>query len=190
MENITHVTNKGTSEFGLANTNKLLKQYPYATGLKTGSTSKAKYCVSATANKDGIELIAVIMGAENYKVRFSEAESLLNYGYGVCKLYNDANDEMLENQLVKGGVKDEVKCEATGPFSYLSTDGTAVEGIEKKIEFQKEIVAPVKKGTTVGKITYSLAGKVVGSIDIVATENVEKSGYSHFLEKLLQAFWL
>lgn len=190
MENITHVTNKGSSEFGLANTNKLLKQYPYATGLKTGSTSKAKYCVSATANKDGIELIAVVMAAENYKVRFSEAESLLNYGYGVCKLYNDANDEVLQNQLVKGGVKDEIKCEAKGPFSYLSTDGTPVEKIEKKIEFQKEIVAPVKKGTTIGTITYSLDGENVGSVDILATETIEKSGYGHFLEKLLQAFWI
>lgn len=190
MENITHVTKKGASEFGLANTNKLLKQYPYATGLKTGSTSKAKYCVSATANKDGIELIAVVMAAENYKVRFSEAESLLNYGYGVCKLYNDKNDEAIENQLVKGGVKSEVKCEAMGPFSYLSTDGTAVESIKKEIVFEKEIVAPVEKGTTIGKINYSLNGKIVGSVDIVAVENVGKSGFGHFFEKLLHAFWL
>ena len=86
MENITHVTNKGSSEFGLANTNKLLKQYPYATGLKTGSTSKAKYCVSATASKDGIELIAVVMAAQDYKIRFKEAETLLKYGYGVCRM--------------------------------------------------------------------------------------------------------
>ncbi len=190
MENITHVTNKGSSEFGLANTNKLLKQYPYTTGLKTGSTSKAKYCVSATANKDGIELIAVVMGAENYKIRFSEAESLLNYGYGVCKLYNDKNEDEIKNQLVKGGVKSEVKCQATGPFSYLSTDGTSVDSIEKEIVFEKEIVAPVKKGATIGKINYSLNGKIVGSVDIVASETIKKSGYSHFLEKLLQAFWL
>ena len=190
MENITHVTAKGTSEFGLANTNKLLKQYPYATGLKTGSTSKAKYCVSATANKDGIELIAVIMAAPNYKVRFSEAEALLNYGYGVCKLYQDNDDMKLDNQKVKGGVKSEVQCEAANKFSYLSTDGTPVEGVEKKIVYEKEITAPVKKGAVIGKITYTLGGKDIGSVDIVATEAVEKSGYSHFLEKLLQAFWL
>ena len=72
MENITHVTMQGSKEFGLANTNKLLKQYPYTTGLKTGSTNKAKYCVCATANKDGVELIAVIMGCPNYKDRFTE----------------------------------------------------------------------------------------------------------------------
>ena len=190
MENITHVTNKGTSEFGLANTNKLLKQYQYTTGLKTGSTSKAKYCVSATANKDGIELIAVIMAAPNYKVRFSEAESLLNYGYGVCKLYQDNDESKLANQLVKGGVKEEVECEAAGRFSYLSTDGTPVDGIEKKIVYEKEITAPVKKGAVIGRITYSLNGNEIGSVDIITTEAIEKSGFSHYLEKLLQSFWL
>ncbi len=190
MENITHVTNKGTSEFGLANTNKLLKQYQYTTGLKTGSTSKAKYCVSATANKDGIELIAVVMAASNYKVRFSEAEALLNYGYGVCKLYKDDNEDIFENQIVKGGVKSEVRCQAKGSFSYLSTDGTPVEGVEKKITYKKELAAPIKKGTAIGSITYSLNGKDIGKVDIIATEDIEKSGYAHFFEKLLQAFWL
>ncbi len=67
MENITHVTRKGSSEFGLTNTNKLIRQYPYATGLKTGSTSQAKFCVSATAEKDGLKLIAVIMAAPDPK---------------------------------------------------------------------------------------------------------------------------
>lgn len=190
MENITHVTDKGTSEFGLANTNKLLKQYQYATGLKTGSTSKAKYCVSATANKDGIELIAVVMAAPNYKVRFSEAEALLNYGYGVCKLFKDDNVEVLESQMVKGGVKSEVKCKAAGPFSYLSIDGTPVEGVEKKVTYKKELAAPIKKGAAIGSITYSLNGKDIGNVDIVATEDVAKSGFSHFFEKLLDAFWL
>ena len=83
MENIVHVTEKGSSEFGLANTNKLLKQYEYCNGLKTGSTSLAKYCLSATATKDGISLIAVVMAAPDYKVRFSEAKAMLTYGYGV-----------------------------------------------------------------------------------------------------------
>ena len=85
MENITHITDKGQSEFGLSNTNKLLKQYQYTTGLKTGSTSKAKYCVAATAKKGDVELIAVIMAAPDYKIRFKEAKGLLEYGFGVCK---------------------------------------------------------------------------------------------------------
>ena len=105
MENITHVTNKGESEFGLANTNKLLKQYPYANGLKTGSTSKAKYCVAATAKKDNIDLIAVVMAAPDYKVRFKEAETLLKYGYSVCKLYKDENNDLTKYIKVKQDFK-------------------------------------------------------------------------------------
>ena len=89
MENITHKTQKGESEFGLTNTNKLIRQYEYATGLKTGSTSTAKYCLSATAEKDGIELIAAVMAAPDYKARFADAAALLNYGYSICRLYED-----------------------------------------------------------------------------------------------------
>ena len=92
MENITHTTARGSSEFGLTNTNKLIRQYEYATGLKTGSTGKAKFCVSATASKNGVDLIAVIMGAEDSKSRFKDAVTLLNYGFGKCQIYNSWPD--------------------------------------------------------------------------------------------------
>ncbi len=190
MENITHVTDKGSSEFGLSSTNKLLKQYQYTTGLKTGSTSKAKYCVAATAKKDGIELIAVVMAAENYKVRFSEAESLFNYGYGICRLYRDDEALAMENVTVRGGVIDEVSCAKEDDFSYLSIDGTDVSAMEKVVSYEKEIAAPIKKGTAVGKITYSLNGTEVGSVDIVATEDVPKAGFSHYFKQVLEKLWL
>ena len=91
MENITHVTKQGTKEFGLSNTNKLLRMATsfQVTGLKTGSTSLAKYCLSATAEKDGVRLIASIMAAPDFKARFADAQTLLNYGYANCKLYED-----------------------------------------------------------------------------------------------------
>ena len=190
MENITHITNKGESEFGLANTNKLLKQYQYATGLKTGSTSKAKYCVSATAKKDDIELIAVIMAAPDYKLRFSEAETLLKYGYGVCNLYSDKNDITLESQPVKGGVKDEVKCVPESGFSYITTDGTPVDKVEKTITYKEKIMAPIDKGTIIGKITYTLNGKEIGNVNIITSETVEKAGFGYSLKKLFEAFLL
>ena len=91
MEDITHTTGRGSSTFTLSSTNRLLKQYQWATGLKTGSTSKAKYCVCATAEKNGIQLIAVIMTAPDYKTRFDDAVTLLNYGYSVCAIYRDEN---------------------------------------------------------------------------------------------------
>ena len=111
MENITHTTNKGTTEFGLTNTNKLVRQYEYATGLKTGSTGEAKFCVSATAKKNGIDLIAVIMAAEDSKSRFKDAVNLLNYGFGKCQLYEDTEPEKLKDLPVDGGVKDTVALE-------------------------------------------------------------------------------
>ena len=95
MENITHKTQKGESEFGLTNTNKLIRQYEYATGLKTGSTSKAKFCVSATGRKDDIDLIAVIMAADDSKARVRDAITLLNYGFGKCQKYTEKKQKKM-----------------------------------------------------------------------------------------------
>ena len=106
MENITHTTRKGTSEFGLTNTNKLIRQYEYATGLKTGSTGLAKFCVSATAKKNDIELIAVILGADNSKTRFQDAVTLLNYGFASCQIYKDYSPPKLGKIKIIGGVKE------------------------------------------------------------------------------------
>ena len=101
MENITHTTKKGTSEFGLTNTNKLIRQYQYATGLKTGSTSDAGFCVSATAEKNQMEMIAVIMAAKDSKARFSDAMTLLNYGFGKCMKYMDEGLEAIAPEMKK-----------------------------------------------------------------------------------------
>lgn len=114
MENITHETKKGSKEFGLTNTNKLIRQYQYATGLKTGSTDEAKFCVSATAKKDNMELIAVVMAAPDSKTRFQDATTLLNYGFAKCQLFTDKNKDSLKNLKVTGGVSDTV------PITYKS----------------------------------------------------------------------
>ena len=190
MENITHVTNKGESEFGLANTNKLLKQYPYATGLKTGSTSKAKYCVAATAKKDDVEMIAVIMGAPDYKVRFKEARTLLEYGYGICKLYKDSNNDLEKYVKVKGGVNETVKIMAKETFNYVSTSGESFSDIKKDISINKKVVAPIKKGDTIGKINYYLGEKKLGEIELVACKDVEKASYITTLKKIFSKYLL
>ena len=134
MENITHETKQGTSTFTLNSTNKLLKQYQYTTGLKTGSTSKAKYCLSATASKDGIDLIAVVMGAPDYKVRFADAQTLLTYGFGVCKIYTDDNRDALPSLTVEGGVEEQVPLAYGGEFRYLDVTGSDLTAIEKVTE--------------------------------------------------------
>ena len=187
MENITHTTNKGTSEFGLSNTNKLVRQYEYATGLKTGSTGDAKFCVSATAEKNDVELIAVIMAAENSKQRFQDAVTLLNYGFGKCQIYTDDNPDPLPDAEIQGGVLDQISVEYGDSFTYLDTSGANLNNIEKEIVLDEPVPAPVEKGTVLGKVVYRLDGKDIGSVDIVAVENVSKAGFSDYLLQALDA---
>lgn len=190
MENITHTTKRGTEEFGLTNTNKLIRQYPYATGLKTGSTSLAKYCVSATAEKDGIEMIAVVMAAPDPKGRFADATALLNYGYAKCSLYQDLEEQPEVVIPVRYGVQEEVQGIYDGTFSYLSTTGEDLTSIEKKWLCVKELTAPVAEGQEIGKLTYMLGDKELGSISILASEAVEKAGYSEYLLKAFDSMLL
>ena len=180
MENITHVTMQGSKEFGLANTNKLLKQYPYTTGLKTGSTNKAKYCVCATANKDGVELIAVIMGCPNYKDRFTEAQSLLQFGYTTCKLYQDENPPERMPILVKGGIDKQVPAVYKEKFSWLFVSGEDFSNMEKMLT-TNELTAPIEKGEQIGTVTYRLNGKELGSIGIYAEESVREAKFFDYL---------
>ncbi len=183
METITHVTAKGSSEFGLSNTNKLLKQYEWTTGLKTGSTAKAKYCLSATAQKDGIEMVAVVMACPDYRARFPEAAALLNYGYAGCKLYKDEEMPQLPPIEVTGGVQEQALLSYAGEFSYLAMNGENLEAIEKHLELTKQ-KAPLEKGSKVGTLTYLLDGKIIGSIDVVTEEEIEEAKYFDYWKRL------
>ena len=189
MENITHATKRGTEEFGLTNTNKLIRQYPYATGLKTGSTSLAKFCVSATAEKDGIELIAVIMAAPDPKGRFADATALLNYGYAKCTLYRDTDELPQVTVPVRGGVEEEAAGEYAGSFSYLSTTGQDLTDMKKKWYAKTEVEAPVEKGQQIGKLVYYLDGQELGKIEIVAAKAVDRADYLHYVKKGF-GYWL
>lgn len=183
MEDITHVTNKGSTTFGLANTNKLLKQYEGCTGLKTGSTSVAKYCLSATAQRNDIELIAVIMAAPDYKTRFSEAAALLNYGFASCTLYCDEHPPVLPKTPVLNGVQEMVGGCYDGCFSYLSTTGESFETMEKQLVFKENLEAPVTAGDQIGELIYILGKKEIGRIPIVASEDVARAGYMDYMKK-------
>lgn len=189
MDTITHVTEKGTSEFGLTNTNKLIRSYDGCVGLKTGSTSVAKYCVSTVAVRDGITLISVVMTAPDYKVRFKDAAAMLNLGFGSCSLYVDENKKPLSNIAVEGGVKEELACDYEGAFRYLDTKGAALDQIEKKIKQKDKVKAPVKKGDLAGTAEYYLDGKKIGSVNFRFREGTEKAGYSDYVEKVWKQFW-
>ena len=143
MEDITHETRQGSSKFTLNSTNKLLKQYPFTTGLKTGSTSKAKFCLSATAT--------------DYKARFKDAQTLLSYGFNISDLYLDENTDPLQNMRVQGGVEDTVPVKYQSEFRYLDTEGNSLDGVEKKIELPEIAMAPFAEGDTAGRAVYLLA---------------------------------
>lgn len=179
MENITHVTKQGSKEFGLSNTNKLLKMATNfeVTGLKTGSTSLAKYCLSATGKKDGVELIAVILAAPDYKVRFSDAVTLLNYGYATCRMYRDEEPGEVPPIVILNGIKDTAEGKLNGTFSYLSMTGEDFGGIEKEWAFEEGMEAPINEGDILGRLVYRLGGKEIGSVDIIATENIRKANF-------------
>lgn len=184
MENIIHRTAQGEKEFCLTNTNKLIRSYEGCVGLKIGSTSVAKYCVSAVAQRGEMTLLAVVMGAPDAKVRFKDAAALLDYGFGNCDLYLDENRINPDSVPIKGGVKEEVACRYTGEFRYLDTEGKNLSQIEKKNVYMKNLQAPVKKGDIVGEAQYLLDGKVVGKTDIVAAKSVKKAGLWDYIKHI------
>ncbi len=190
MEDITHVTPQGTSNFTLSSTNKLLKQYQYTTGLKTGFTSKAKYCISATASKDGIDLIAVVMGAPDSKTRSGDVQTLMTYGFGTCNLYIDENKDTLNPLTVKGGVKENVPLKYEGEFRYLDTQGSNLSAVEKIVELPESAQAPAVEGSEAGRVRYYLNGSEIGNVPILYAGTVEKAGFTDYLKKVFGFFLL
>ena len=159
-------------------------------GLKTGSTSIAKYCLSAVAERNGITLIASVMAAPDPKTRFRDAASLLNYGFSKCILYLDEALEELPSVKVRKGLKEEVSLTYAGKFRYLSTDGTKPDNIKKKKVLPKKITAPVKKGEKAGVQEYYQNGKKIGTLDILYAETVEKARYRDWAGRVAKAFLL
>ncbi len=173
--------------FGLTNTNRLVRFYNGATGLKTGSTSKAKFCISATANRDGMELICVIMAADTRDVRNAEAKTLLDWGYSNFELYK-CGAESLGNVKVTGGEKSNTET-AHVETSFVVKKGEAKK-IQKKIEIPECVAAPVKKGDKIGCVKLELSGINVGEIDIISLKDVEKIGFWDFFGRLIKGFFL
>lgn len=190
MEDIIHSTNQGESVFTLSSTNKLLKQYPYTTGLKTGYTSAAGFCVSATAKKDNISLIAVVMGAADSGSRNQDAISLFQHGFSVSRLYQDTRSLGCDNLPVKGAVVEEIPVACKEQFSYLDITGMDFTNVERNIMVQEEIEAPVAVGQVVGEIVYTCDGKELGRVPIVSLAVVEKATVGDYFGKLFTKYLL
>lgn len=163
----------GKSE--LVNTNKLIRNYKGATGLKTGSTSIALYNLSASATRDNLSLIAVIMKAPTTKIRFAEAEKLLDYGFSNFQYSKFSNEnDILKSISVQKGVKDSID------FAYETSVGALVKkgeskNVEQTINIPEIISAPINKGDVIGNIVYTIDGNEVAKVNIVANESVEKN---------------
>ncbi len=171
--------------FGLSNTNRLLRTYSGCTGLKTGSTAKAKFCISATAERNGLHLIAVIMGSPTRDERNELAAKLLDWGFANYAMFSD-KDGALEDVAVTGGVKNNVSLKHE-PFESI-VEKSALSGVETIYDIPETLAAPIKEGEKVGTVTFKIGDNILGTADIVAAESVDKIGFLTLLPRILR--WL
>ena len=165
----------------LVNTNKLIRFYDGATGLKTGSTGSAGYCLSATAEKNGMELIAVVLKGKTSDERFSDAKSLLNYGFSTWSLVTVTPDEVLPPVPVMLGVRGTVQPVLTSENTLL-VEKTLANSLTKEIALAESVAAPVYAGDTLGQLTVrDAAGNTVAELPILAGEDV---GHVTFVQML------
>lgn len=174
-------------EFGLTNTNRLIRFYKGANGLKTGSTSKAGFCISATAERDGMTLICVIMGAPTRDVRNEAAKKALDYGFSNYALYRAEGEEIIDFPVLRG--TSDVCRLAYDDFVYLGAKGS-IGDIEVTTDLPESVTAPLKSGEKVGTLVYSLGGEIIGEVDIKAAEDVKEISYFGMLGKLIKKFLL
>ena len=170
-------------EFTLTNTNRLVRYYDGCNGLKTGSTDKAGYCVSATAKRGNMQLIAVIMGAKTRDQRNQAARTLLDYGFANFALY-ESGERFIENAKVIGGKSDSLPLYSTDFACVI--DKTNLSKIELIYDIPECISAPIRKGDTVGSIIYKIGEDQIGKSDILAGEDINKITLSEIYGRILK----
>lgn len=188
MDKFTHETKKGTKEFGLSNTNKLLKQYNGCTGLKTGSTSTAKFCLSATATRNGVNLIAVVMASDDSKTRVKDASALLDYGFSHCQVMEDhTRAKDIGKITVTKGKKETVSYSRDIPAKIVLVKGSKSD-VKKQIRIG-QVKAPVKKGQVLGYIIYKRGDEILLKKPVKAIESVEKMNFLTSLTRLAERYF-
>ncbi len=169
--------------FTLTNTNRLIRFYNGANGLKTGSTSKAGFCISATALRDNMQLIAVVMGAPNRDTRNEIAKKLLDYGFA-CYSVASFEPRELDPLRLLGGLTDTVRI-GYGEFSAVVGKGKA-SAVEKRVTIPENLTAPVREGDIIGEVEYLLDGEVIGKANVTALESADKISYFGVLLGILK----
>ena len=179
------VVGKKQSKIGISNTNKLIKHYAGATGVKTGFTQQAKYCLSASAMRNNTHLIAVTLCAETSPIRFKDATNLLNYGFAnfesvkVC----GSNDKVATVKFEKGE-KENIDLVAKDDLSVLIKKGDNKD-FKKKVEIKQDLKLPIKKNTELGVVKVYRGKELVGETKIINTEDINKASYLQMLRRVV-----
>ena len=172
--------------FGLTNTNRLVRFYRGCTGLKTGSTARAKFCISATAEREGVSLICVIMAADTRDERNNTAAKLLDYGFATYSTYRAKEGTL--TLPVQGGVKS--ACSLAFDAFAATVEKGASGNVSATLELPESLTAPVRAGEEIGRVVYVLEGKEIGSVPVIATENIDKISFGTLFWRILQQFLL
>ncbi|WP_220693815.1 D-alanyl-D-alanine carboxypeptidase family protein [Salipaludibacillus neizhouensis] len=170
--------------FWLVNTNKLVKFYPGADGLKTGFTREAMYCLTASANKDGMRMIAVVMGAPSPKERNRQVTEMFDYAYSQFALHtqHEATDILGEVKVDKGA-ESSVSVSAKEPVSILMKKGEKTDGLLEKTVWKEDVRAPIQKGDELGTISLERDGETLLSMPLIATEDVEEASFWRLMKR-------
>ncbi|TWE06257.1 D-alanyl-D-alanine carboxypeptidase (penicillin-binding protein 5/6) [Neobacillus bataviensis] len=165
-------------KFWLVNTNKLVRFYPGVDGLKTGFTAEAKYCLTATAQKDGMRVIAVVFGAPTSKERNAQVTKLLNYAFAQYQTHPMfKRNQTLGLAKVSKGKEKKIEAVTSEPISILTKKGEKIQDVKQKVILQKNLKAPITKGDQVGKIELIKNGKVILESPLVASKSVKEAGW-------------
>lgn len=173
-------------ETQIVNTNKLLRSYDGITGLKTGTTGEAGACISATAERNGLSLIGVVLGADSGKERFRDAATLLDYGFANFESKELRLEEELAPITVEGGMEDEVSISCEGVTGLTVPKGEG-KGITQTVDIPESLTAPVRKGDIVGRVVFTLNGEELASFDVTANDDVEEKSFGSILGLLLHS---
>lgn len=189
QDTITHKTKRGEEEFGLTNTNKLVKWYDKATGLKTGSTGNALFCLSASAQNDDLKLISVIMASPDSKTRFRDAIKMFDYAFANYTVTcGDKKESELGEITVLKGKNEKVPVINKDEISVLVKKGEDAQ-LEKKVQIDENIRAPFEKGVKVGEVVYYYKGEECGKSDLVTKDKEEKATFYDTTKKILNKFF-
>ncbi|MET3195532.1 D-alanyl-D-alanine carboxypeptidase family protein [Bacillus sp. OAE603] len=176
-------------QFWLVNTNKLVRFYPGADGLKTGFTAEARYCLTATAKKNNMRVVSVIMGAPTSKERNAQMSKLLDYAFNQFQVKQliKQGDNVEQLSISKGKTKN-VNVVTKSPVSLVLKKGEALNKVTKNIKLKKDLQAPIKKGQVVGKLELKQGNRVLSTTDLVAKNTIPKAKWYDLFKRTIGGF--